>query len=257
MMQWMKTEAAIFAFALQFLTRIPIPSGITFTQQRFEAGIRYYPLVGCIVGSIAAAVYALSASALPSAVAVLLSTAATLLVTGAFHEDGLADTFDGVGGGTDRQRTLEIMKDSRIGTYGACALGIILLLKLASLSALAAPQVIVASLVAGHCLSRISSVAVIATSHYARDHGTGKPVASNVTFSTVVVTSASGFLCCWAMLNWIEPLALFTGLGGAIAGHIAMRLLFEKRLSGYTGDTLGAVQQVSEVGFYLGVLACQ
>lgn len=256
-MQWFKTEAAIFAFALQFLTRIPIPSGITFTQQRFDASVRYYPLVGCIVGGIAAAAYMLSAWALPSAIAVLLSTAATLLITGAFHEDGLADTFDGIGGGTDRKRTLDIMKDSRIGTYGACALAIILALKISALSALTAPQNLIAALIAGHCLSRISSVAVIATSRYARDHGTGKPVASTLTLSSVLMISATGFLCCWTALNWLAPAALLAGLGGAIAGHIAMRVLFEKRLKGYTGDTLGAVQQISEVGFYLGVLACQ
>lgn len=255
MLALLRSEAAIFAFALQFLTRLPIPQGIIFTQERFSASVRYYPLVGLVIGAFAAAVFYAATKALPSFVAMILSTGATLLLTGAFHEDGLADTFDGIGGGTDRAKTLEIMKDSRIGTYGACALVIVLLTKIAVLTTLGISVVAPLALIAGHCLSRASSVAVIATSNYVRDHGTGKPVSSALSNASVIVIAATAACACALMLWAVQWQAITAALAALGGGHIATRALFERRLGGYTGDTLGAVQQVSEVAFYLGLVA--
>jgi adenosylcobinamide-GDP ribazoletransferase len=132
-----KEELFIFLLAVQFMTRLPIPSVPIYTEKRQAAGPRYYPAVGIIVGGIAAAVYWTGLQFFESVVAVLLSMVVSLLITGAFHEDGLADTFDGLGGGRDRQRVLEIMKDSRIGVFGLTALTMTLALKMATLASMA------------------------------------------------------------------------------------------------------------------------
>lgn len=250
----MREQWAILLLAVQFLTRLPVPASAGFTPGRLTAATRYYPLVGALIGGCAAAVYALATLVWPPSVAVLLSIAASMALTGAFHEDGLADMFDGVGGGLTRARALEIMKDSRIGTYGAAALILALALKAASLAAMPAAAVIVA-LVAAHALSRFSAVLVIATSAYARDHGTGKPVAEGVSRESLRIATATS-------LAGVIVLGLGVGFGAALLavaglalGHFAMRRIFERKLGGYTGDCLGAVQQASELGLYLGLLA--
>ncbi len=250
----MKEQWAILLLAVQFLTRLPVPASAGFTPERLTAATRFYPLVGALIGGLVAVVYALALLAWPPLVAVLLSIVASLLLTGAFHEDGLADMFDGVGGGLTRERALEIMKDSRIGTYGAAALILALALKAATLAAMP-PLAVILALVAGHGLSRFSAVLVIATSAYVRDHGTAKPVADGVSRESLLIATATA-LPLFLALAWglgITPALL--GLAGLMLGHWAMRRVFERKLGGYTGDCLGAVQQGSELGFYLGVLA--
>ncbi|MEO1656991.1 MAG: adenosylcobinamide-GDP ribazoletransferase [Pseudomonadota bacterium] len=250
----MKDEAACFLLALQFLTRIPTPTDNIYTERRMARSLRYYPLVGLLIGLISAAVLAGAAFILPYSVAIVLAVAAGLLVTGGFHEDGLADTFDGIGGGLTREKALLIMKDSRLGTYGTLALVIVIALKVSALLSL--PVGIAASaLVMAHGLSRLSSVLVIATSTYVRDDGTGKPVAEGASRGSLFVASLTGALAVagWAAVLPATP--LLYGLTGVVIGHVAMRGFFERKLGGYTGDTLGAVQQASEIGFYLGVAA--
>ena len=247
-----KSEVAIFLLAVQFLTRLPLPADVGYTPERLTAAVRYYPAVGCLVGAIAASVFWIALQVFPPLLALLLSTATTILLTGAFHEDGLADTFDGVGGGTTRDAALEIMKDSRLGTYGAVALGLVLAMKIAALSALPTASV-AAVLVVAHCLSRLSSIAVIATSRYQRAEGTGKPTANGIGGIGLAVACATGAVALAAASIWIPALALLCGLGGLLAGHLAIRLVFERKLGGYSGDTLGATQQVSEIAFYLGL----
>ncbi|WP_375429454.1 adenosylcobinamide-GDP ribazoletransferase [uncultured Sphingomonas sp.] len=247
-----REEAATFAVAVQFLTRLPVPAG-AYTPGRLRAAVRYYPLVGILVGGAAALVMLAAAGPFTPLIAILLSCAATLLLTGAFHEDGLADTFDGIGG-AGRARALEIMRDSRIGTYGALALSIVLALKVAALAALPPPGVPIA-LIAGHGLSRLSAVLVIVTSHYARDDGTGKFTADGVPTASLFVALGTGALIAAALAWTIGGAGVLFALAGLAIGHGAARLAFERRLGGYTGDCLGAVQQVSEVGVYLGLLA--
>jgi adenosylcobinamide-GDP ribazoletransferase len=250
----MREQWAILLLAVQFLTRLPVPASAGFTPARLTAATRYHPLVGAFIGALVALVYALALLAWPPLVAVVISIAASLLLTGAFHEDGLADMFDGIGGGMTRERALEIMKDSRIGTYGAAALILALALKAATLAAMP-PLAVILALLAGHGLSRFSAVLVIATSAYVRDHGTAKPVADGVSRESLIIATATA-LPLLLVLAWglgITPALL--GLAGLTLGHWAMRRVFERKLGGYTGDCLGAVQQGSELGFYLGVLA--
>lgn len=247
MIRRVREEAATLGVAVQFLTRLPVPAA--WTPDRERAAVRYYPLVGAGVGAVAAAALLGAAALWPPLVAVLLGTAATLLLTGAFHEDGLADTFDGLGA-SSRERALEVMRDSRVGTYGLLALTMTLALKVASLAALP-PALAAVALVAGHGLSRLSAVLVIATGAYARDHGTGKFTASGVSRGGLVAALATGVLLL-APLGSAAGVAL-VGLG---AGHLLARTTFERRLGGYTGDCLGATQQLSEVGLYLTLAAC-
>lgn len=251
----MKREIAIFLLALQFLTRLPVTSHDLYTPERMAASVRYYPLVGLLVGGLSAAVLWFTSLAFPNELAVLFAIAAGLLITGAFHEDGLADTFDGIGGGQTRERALVIMKDSRLGTYGTLALIIVLALKAASLMVLPV-SLVIAALIVAYSLSRLSSVLVIATSRYVRDEGIGKPVSGGISRSGLVVSilTGAGALVLFYSLTG-SPVALIFACCGLIAGHILMRLFFERKLGGYTGDTLGAVQQVSETGFYLGLVA--
>lgn len=248
----LKREALLFLLAVQFLTRLPLPQHLDYSPTRLGAARRYFPLVGIVVGSLGALVYGAAVILrLPQVMAALLATAATILVTGAFHEDGLADTFDGLGAFT-REKMLAIMQDSRIGVFGAAGLGVTLALKVAALASLPV-ALAVACLVAGHGLSRLSNVVVAATSPYVRNSGAGSLLAGRLGRGGTSLAAATG-LGCLAVAMIVSMSDALAGLAGLALGHLAMRSLYEKRLGGHTGDTQGAVQQWSELGFYLGVL---
>ncbi|MDE0364376.1 MAG: adenosylcobinamide-GDP ribazoletransferase [Gammaproteobacteria bacterium] len=283
-----RNELQAFALALQFLTRLPGPADDAFSPERLAASVRYYPLVGALIGGLCAAVFWPANLVLPAAVAVILAVAVGLAITGALHEDGLADTFDGIGiaagrrgspgtgesagkhagdtprgsadghpgepGRTHRHRMLEVMRDSRLGTFGAIALVIALALKVATLASLA-PIAVCLALIAGHGLSRLSCIAVMQTSAYVRTAGIATPLANRLEFGSWLVILVTGLLVVAGLFRTLGPPATILALAGLIAGHALMRLCFERKLGGYTGDTLGAVQQASEVGLYLGVCA--
>ena len=124
----MRQEYSIFILSLQFLTRIPVRSDDHYSELRMAEIPRYFPLVGALIGTAGGAVFLAAHQLVSLGSAVLVCVAATVALTGAFHEDGLADTFDGVGGGTSKSRALEIMRDSRVGTYGTLAVVVALLL---------------------------------------------------------------------------------------------------------------------------------
>ncbi|MBV2360718.1 adenosylcobinamide-GDP ribazoletransferase [Thalassococcus sp. CAU 1522] len=249
----LRTEWHLFLLAVQFLTRLPVPRNLPFSDDLLIRATRFYPLVGCLVGSIGAVVLWVASLWFPPLVAVLLSLAATLLATGAFHEDGLADAVDGLGGGMTADRALEIMRDSRIGTYGAVALGLTLALKVALLAAM---PVSVAGfvLIAGHGLGRMATVHVIATTRYARDQG-AKFVAPSVTPDGYRIALANAFVILIASVLVIGTGEAFAGMALCILLAQAFRLVFVRKLGGYTGDCLGGTQQMGELGFYLGVVA--
>jgi adenosylcobinamide-GDP ribazoletransferase len=250
----MKSEGAAFLLAVQFLTRLPVPTANIYTPERMAASVRYYPSVGVLIGGLCAVSFLLSDLVFPTVIAVLTAIAFGLLMTGAFHEDGLADTFDGIGGGLSREKALLIMRDSRLGTYGTLALIIALGLKALALSALT-PALICIGFIFAHGVSRLSSVLVIATSTYVREEGTGKPVSEGVSTLSVIVACLPVCMVFVAASMMHPPSALVSAIGGALLGHVLMRLFFEPKLGGYTGDTLGAVQQASEIRVYLGLLA--
>jgi adenosylcobinamide-GDP ribazoletransferase len=178
------------------------------------------------------------------------------LLTGAFHEDGFADMCDGFGGGLTRERVMEIMKDSRIGTYGAVGIGVLLSLKVVTLAALPSPAV-VAALFLAHPLSRLAASTLIFTLDYARDEGKAKPLAEKMSGAELAIAAACAVMpALW--LGASGQLAWIAILGGLLAAALAtawMARRFVRRIGGFTGDCLGAVQQVCEVLFYLAVLA--
>ena len=249
-----REELAVFLLAVQFLTRWPVRSQGLFTEARLTAATRYYPLVGAMIGAFSGAVFWFAQLVFPASLAIVLATAASLLATGAFHEDGFADTCDGLGGGTSRERALEIMRDSRLGTYGAAGLGLMLAAKVLALAA-TPPEIVPWLLIAAHAASRTSAVLAIAASSYVRDAGIARPVADSVAPDSLALVLVTGTAAVLALLAVAAPTAILAGVGGLAIGHLAMRGLYERKLGGYTGDCLGAVQQTSELGMYLGVAA--
>ena len=248
--QWL-----LFRLACQMLTRVPAARGIDYAPELDAAAVRYYPAVGILVGLAGGAVFAATYGLFGPFSAAVLALAATALLTGAMHEDGLADTADGIGGGRTAERALEIMRDSRIGVYGVLALGLVVATRVFALTGLT-PWAGFAILVAAHGLSRWSVVIVIATARYVRSSGTATPVAGPVSQASHAAAGAAA-LACLALVGLVaSPAAALGALGGLACGHVAVRAFFQPKLNGYTGDTLGATQQISEVGAYLGLLAC-
>lgn len=246
----MKTQIQLFFTALTFFTRIPCARWGVHAEQDLNRAARFFPLVGVVVGGAGALVFVAAAQVLPQSLAVLLSMVATILLTGAFHEDGLTDAMDGLGGGWEKEQVLTIMKDSRIGSYGAVALVLGLLMKFEALSAIPA-ALMPALLVAGHALSRLVSTSLIFTQSYVRENGKAKPLAQHMSRGEFVFA----LLCGLAPLALLPLSALWALLPVLLSLWWFGRLL-QRKLGGYTGDCLGAMQQISEVVFYLGVLAC-
>ena len=247
--------------AVQFYTRIPVTGRLAdwvgFSPAMLASAAAHFPAAGWLVGGFTAAVLTGAGELWPPAVAAVLATAAGLWLTGAFHEDGLADTADGLGGTVGAQRSLEIMRDSRIGTYGAAALTLALLLKTTLLSNLldhgagtAAAVVVVA-----HVVSRFAVLlARLGLPYVGGTDGKAKPMAG--------VSSPGGYLVAtaWALpAAGVAALALQAGslwlLLGAALPAAYLRQMLRRRLGGVTGDGLGATQQVAELGIYLAAVA--
>ena len=277
-------EIRLFLIALQFFTRVPIPAWVGYDPEWLQRCARYYPLVGALVGLGGAGVMMAASLWWPPMVAVVLGMVATAWMTGGFHEDGWADTCDGLGGHVSRERALVIMKDSRLGAYGGIGLVIMLMLKASVLTALLSPlyqelaaapesgihQVLLGwtalGLVWGHTLSRLAPVALIRFLPYAGDpeHAKAKPLATQVSspqlLAAVLVTSVV-VLGLWAVLDhlgwpwrtWARAM-VWSSVAAAVV-TLWMRRWLKRRLGGYTGDTLGASQQLTEVAILLAWLA--
>ena len=257
----MQKQWKYFLLALGFFTRIPVPSFADFQESDLNHSAKYFPLIGIIVGLVGAGSYAISAQFLPQNIAVLISMVATIYLTGAFHEDGLADSADGLGGGWTREQILTIMQDSRLGTYGAVALFLALLAKFQLLSSLDSYFVPFA-LIAGHALSRLSAVYVMATLNYTKPEGKAKPLATQISLVDLAVASVFGLLPFFAMIGLLVAnnhafaitikFVLMT-LIPVLLSWFWWRHKIYKWLGGYTGDTLGAMQQIVELAFYFGL----
>jgi adenosylcobinamide-GDP ribazoletransferase len=255
-----------YLLALQFFTRIPVTGRLAdwvgFSPAMLRASAAHFPGVGWLVGALTAAVFGALLWLLPAQpaapwVAAALSTVFSVLLTGAFHEDGLADLADGLGGSMDRERALDIMKDSRIGSYGALALVLALLGKVALLALVAQSAglwLAVAALFAAHVTSRFLPLVVIRTLAHVGDTAASKskPLAEAIGAGGLLVA-----LLWWALalvlVGWFFPAApWWQAVLGAVLGLGWMWRLLRRRLQGFTGDGLGATQQVGELLFYLG-----
>jgi adenosylcobinamide-GDP ribazoletransferase len=244
-------EVRLALAAVQYFTRLPVPSWVGHSAAQLQGTARYFSLVGVIVGGMGALALWTTSLVLPAPLPAILSTALTIFLTGAFHEDGLADTFDGLGGGATRERALEIMKDSRLGTFGMAALVLTLAIKVAALNAL--PLALgVFALIAGHAFSRACAVSLLFVSKYvgSAEHSRARPVAQQMSGAELLIAATIGV----APLFWCGVHGL-AGVIGALLVWFVLALWFIRRLGGFTGDTLGAAQQLTEIAFYLGVLA--
>ncbi|WDD94967.1 adenosylcobinamide-GDP ribazoletransferase [Burkholderia sp. FERM BP-3421] len=236
-----------YAFvALGYFTRVPVPRWVGYEADDLNRAARYFPLVGVGVGAVAAGVYLLAARLWPAGVAVLLSIAATLLLTGAFHEDGLADSCDGFGGGYRREDVLRIMHDSRIGTFGAAALVIALALKWQALVALP-PTHVAWTMLAAHAASRVGAVSLLVTLDYVRGEGKAKPVAQRMSARAFGFAALGGL----PWLLWPDWRMGLVALGVLAGLRVLLARYFVARIGGYTGDCLGFAQQLFELAIYL------
>jgi adenosylcobinamide-GDP ribazoletransferase len=249
-------QLRLFFIALQFFTRLPIPRWVGFQPDWLHQSSRYFPLVGCVVAAVAAAVYFLAALVLPAPVTAVLSTVASIYITGAFHEDGFADTCDGFGGGLSPERVLEIMKDSRVGAYGAIGTACMLGLKCTALAMLP-PASAIAALFLAHPLSRLAATSLIWRMDYARAEGKAKPMAQQMRTSEFAIAACTALLpaALLLLLGALSLAALGASLLAASLAALWLARMFQRRIKGYTGDCLGAVQQLAEVAIYLAVLA--
>ncbi len=247
MKKTIQKELNLFLNALMFFTRIPCPHVTEYSEAIMSKALRYYPLTGFIVAAITAGVLWLALLIMPVPVAVTIALTVSVLLTGAFHEDGLADFVDGFGGGHSREKILEIMKDSRIGTFGTIALILLFALKIVALISLPGkklPEVIIAA----YCASRVFPALLVKTSSYARKNE-GKAFFSRygIDWKSIVIIAVTGFIP-MIMFNY-RFVILYTAL--SLVFLAVFRHYLHRRIGGYTGDILGAVQQVTELIFYL------
>jgi adenosylcobinamide-GDP ribazoletransferase len=254
---WLSTEAWLrgvvrdLRIGLLFATRLPLPHPSPIGGADIARASWCLPVVGMLIGLLGALVYWIAFRfGLPPLVGAALAVTATLAVTGCLHEDGLADTFDGFGG-SGRERKLEIMRDSRIGTYGACALMMSLLLRVGALASLAGPGRVALALIAAHAGARALLPLFLRLVPPARSDGlaadAGRPPPSSVLLAAVL-----GFaLLLWSLgtaRSLVALLLLLVVLG-------VMRRLCLRQLGGQTGDAAGALEQINEIVVLLTAVA--
>ena len=244
----MRNQARIFLAAVMYYTQIPCPAWVGHSDWHREKSAVYLPLIGWIAGGSSAVVFWMASQLFPVSLSLVLAIAVSVLVTGAIHEDGFADVCDGFGGGWTREQVLDIMKDSRIGTFGA--IGLVFILAVKYLILIQFPTGVMPVLfIAGHSLSRIAPVLLMQHLDYARNENEGKVASQKLDAVELGIAFAWSVLPLFLFDQWIYAVLIVPVLLTAFL----MGLYFRKKIYGYTGDCLGAAQQVSEVVFYLSV----
>ena len=243
-------QARLLLCALQFLTRLPTPRLEGFEADWIARSAPWYPVVGWIVGGLSAGALLLASRLWPGLPAAAIALAVGFVVTGGFHEDGLADAADGLGGGQTPGRRLEIMKDSRIGSYGVLALWGVLTIKAAALATIAPMQAALA-LVVAHGAARAFAVIVMAGLRYAGDPEAAKlkPAPMGVRPLEAAVAVVVGLA---PVVIFLPPLQAAAGIALAACGAAALALTSRRLIGGFTGDVLGGVEQLAELGLLLG-----
>ncbi|MFV0474453.1 MAG: adenosylcobinamide-GDP ribazoletransferase [Pikeienuella sp.] len=239
----LRRELTLYLSAQQFLTRLPAPGRIGHEEDRLARASRYFSLVGLVVGGVGALVW-LAATGLPPQAAALLALGAMAFVTGGLHEDGLADCCDGLGGGRTRERALEIMRDSRIGAHGALGLLFSVGLRAAALAALA-PAAGATALIVAAMAGRAGIALVLAAGTYARAEGAAM-TAMGARWPEAALAAGFAFIA-GACAGWAGLLAVFVALALARLWLCWLK----RRLGGYTGDGLGAAEQIGEIAALL------
>lgn len=263
-MIFLKKELTVFLTGVMFLTRLPVPKNIDHGENYLQKSPTYFPLIGWIVGLISFAAFFIFHKFVGADIGLLAAIIAGIFTTGCFHEDGFADTCDAFGGGWTKEKILAIMKDSRLGTYGVAGLVLMLSVKFLLLKELVTwfsckavtekelYLLVAVTMVAAHAVSRLMPVFVIQYYQYvtADDGSKSKPLASKKLQWPELTSSVVFALLPLAFFHYYVLLAIVPVL------LISFKLAnyFKKWIGGYTGDCLGAIQQVAEVTFYLSVL---
>ena len=273
-----------FLLAIQFFTRIPVTGRLAdwvgFSPDMLRASAAYFPAVGLVIGSLVVLLTAPLMYYLPTTyaplVAATLGTTWGVWLTGAFHEDGLADVADGLGGGHEREHALTIMKDSRIGAFGAIAVVLVIISKVVLLALLGGLSSLwmCFAIVVGHVISRTWPLFIIRWLPYVGDEGgsKSKPLAAQISLRSLALAllwcAGSLAITTWiasALLSrsdlptevmvQIPPILKVLACGVLASALIFVYLLrwFARRIQGFTGDCLGSTQQLSEIAFYLGL----
>jgi adenosylcobinamide-GDP ribazoletransferase len=239
--------------ALAFLTRLPVRRQPDWQKRDLAASVPLFPAVGALIGLAGALAYALALTlGLPRLPAAALALAATVSLTGALHEDGLADVADGFGGGRTREDKLRIMRDPRIGSYGALAIGLALLARGGAIAALAGPWPVAAALIAAGAVSRAALPAVMVGLPQARADG----LAAQAGRPHPLRAAAAILIAALITIALLGETALVTLVAGAL-GALLVALLARRQIGGYTGDVLGAVQQLTEIAVLFAALAAR
>jgi adenosylcobinamide-GDP ribazoletransferase len=256
MQKWFKYQLNLFCLALSFFSRLPMSKNIEYSPSKMRRASRYFPLVGWLLASLLIAVYWVVAPLVGISAAVCLLIILSLLMTGALHEDGLADTFDGFFGGFTTDRKLAIMKDSRIGTYGTCALVMALISKFVLLSALAEQGLLEVSLLLAYPLSRAMAISLVQDMPYLANQvpssgSKSEPVAKPFSPKVLMFVLLTGAMACLLLPFWTAVYVLISGL----ILRVWLRVWMTKHINGYTGDCLGTAQQLQELIIYLVILS--
>lgn len=245
----------LLLLALSFFTRVPVNLPEVIKPEMLHKASRYFAVVGLFIGLSTALVLTAFASFLPISIALLISMGFSLLLTGAFHEDGWADVWDGFGGGWTVEQKLSIMKDSRLGTYGAAALFFILMLKYQSLVLLGESEnnavlALSLALVLAHTLSRAVSTTLIFSMSYVSEDAKSKvkPLAQHMSLNSLLVLLITAALVMFTLLPALHCFVMILCLWVI---RIILIFWFNRQLGGFTGDCLGAAQQILEVAVYI------
>ncbi len=232
--------------AIGFLTRLPVKTPALLPEGAMGRAMWAFPLVGAYIGALSAAVYLLTHRILPEWPSALLALAAGIILTGALHEDGLADCADGFGGGRDKERKLEIMRDSRIGTYGTLALILSIMLRAAAVAKFYHPAT---ALFVAHCLGRTALPVMMRSLPPASPTGVAAAVGTPGWRSVMIAVAIGlGFTVWFYGINSPSPLI------AALLAIVAMGCLAKRQIGGYSGDVLGATEQVVELSVLLAIL---
>ena len=246
MSNWFSHQYSLLVTALVFLSRLPLKT--EYHADKLSQSARYFPLAGLCIGCLVALTFYGLSFIFSHSLALVLSMVFSLLLTGAFHEDGLADSCDALWGAHKKEEVLRIMKDSRLGTYGVAGLVSILAVKFAALNELPSSQVVVA-LICAHALSRGLSISYLFDMQYVQDESSSKskPVAQALSQQNLYVALA---IACVPSFLYLQLYTLPLLLALVVLRQLIKYYLI-KRIDGYTGDTLGAAQQLFEISFYL------
>jgi len=241
---WLKERAGELNASMLFLTRLRLGPAAPAGGAAIAQGTWAFPIVGLLVGAIGALVYWLAHRVgLPPWPCAALTVAATMLVTGCLHEDGLADTIDGFGGGGTREQKLEIMRDSRTGAYGVCALVLAIILRVSALASLATPALVVPALLAAHAAARALLPAFMFFLPPARSSGLSAAAGQPPRESTGAAAALGVVIIGLCLGPWL-------GLGALLVLAVAavvLAWLSLTQIEGQTGDVLGAVEQTGEI----------